>query len=95
MDKAYESALATIVAVSGNDSDAGLPGVDFVPRSKQPSARVRGRILVSKLPHVCFFLERSKWVTRGWTYQEAMLSGQCMSFLNAQVYFICKTNDLF
>jgi len=65
MNRIYESALATIVAVSGEDCEAGLPGVSVVPRSKQPSAIAGGRLLILTLPHITYFLERSKYSTRG------------------------------
>lgn len=91
MDRIFENAVVTIVALSGKDCEAGLPGVSSVPRSAQPSAVVGDQHLVSTLPHVAYFIERSTWSTRGWTYQEAMLSRRCLFFTDVQTYFLCRS----
>ena len=39
-----------------------------------------------------YHLSSSTWVTRGWTYQEAILSRRCIFFTKDQVYFACKTH---
>ncbi|KAH8707084.1 heterokaryon incompatibility protein-domain-containing protein, partial [Phaeosphaeriaceae sp. PMI808] len=90
MDAVYENAVATIVAASGDGADCGLPGVGPVPRSPQPTACTNGKRLVSTLPHVSIALKDTIWMSRGWTYQEAMLSRRCIVFTDLQVYFICR-----
>jgi hypothetical protein len=95
MGRIYANAVATIVAVGGNDSEAGLPGVTIVQRTEQPSAMIKGRLLVSTLPHLTYFLDRFTWASSGWTYQEAMLSRRCLFFTEMQVYFVCKSMTLF
>jgi hypothetical protein len=91
IDNIFEAADATIVA-TGADANTGLPGVSVVPRMPQPSIDVNGIKLVSSLPHLSVYLEGSKWSRRGWTYQEVMLSGRCLFFTTAQVYFVCGRN---
>lgn len=93
MGSIYEHAVATIVDLSGHDCEAGLPGVSSVPRSQHPSVLVGDRYLFSTLPHVSYFIDPSKWATRGWTYQEAMLSRRCLFVTNAQVYFVCRSKS--
>lgn len=90
MDRIYEGAFATIVAASGDGAHCGLPGVGLVSRVPQPVAFASGKQLVSTLPHVSIALQDTKWVTRGWTYQEAILSRRCLVFTDLQVYFICQ-----
>jgi Heterokaryon incompatibility protein (HET) len=89
MDRIYESAYATIVACAGKDASCGLPGVGTTHRRRQPSAMVRDELLVSTLPHISSVLNSSVWATRGWTYQEAVLSRRCLFFTELQVYFVC------
>jgi hypothetical protein len=90
MDQIYEGATATLVAATDQDSISGLPGVGSVPRRAQPIAIVGEKVLVSSLAHISAPLEASVWITRGWTYQEAILSRRCLFFTNCQVYFVCR-----
>lgn len=90
MHHIYEGATVTIVAVAGERAEDGLPGVSSVLRLPQPSAVVRKHKLVSTLPPLCGLLEKSKWSSRGWTYQECLLSRRCLFFTDWQVYFLCK-----
>jgi Heterokaryon incompatibility protein (HET) len=89
MDHIYEGAYATIVACAGSNSSFGLPGVGSTPRKRQPSARVGNQLLVSTLPELSSVLQNTIWATRGWTYQEAILSRRCLFFTEFQVYFLC------
>jgi hypothetical protein len=93
MDQVYSGAVATLVAVTGENADAGLPGVSSIPRDRQPQAKTNVGLLVSTLPHISYYLSRSTWAKRGWTYQEAILSHRCLSFTTAQVYFVCRTSS--
>jgi hypothetical protein len=90
MDRVYEGAFATIIAASGNGANSGLPVVGLVSRKAQPAALVNGIQLVSTLPHISTALKGTTWMTRGWTYQEAVLSRRCLIFTDLQVYFVCR-----
>lgn len=37
-------------------------------------------------------IEASKWNTRGWTYQEFLLSRRCLVFTDTQIYFQCLSS---
>jgi hypothetical protein len=89
VDKIYEGALATIVAAAGEDSDYGLPRISRA-RETQQTAAFNGLALVASLPRLPAILAKSKWATRGWTYQEAVLSRRCIFFTTHQVYFVCR-----
>ncbi|CAM1501778.1 Fc.00g037620.m01.CDS01 [Cosmosporella sp. VM-42] len=94
MDKIYEEASVTIVAASGDGDEYGLAGAGTspsVPRDAQLKAQVGNRELVWTLPALFYELKKTKWATRGWTYQEAMLSNRCLVFTNSQVFLACKT----
>lgn len=90
MDRIYENAFAALVASAGQDSEFGLPGVGPKPRKPQPSATIEYEILLSTLPPLSCVLKESAWITRGWTYQEAILSRRCLFFTECQVYFVCR-----
>jgi hypothetical protein len=47
-------------------------------------------MLVSLLGNPRLEIEASKWATRGWTYQEALLSRRRLVFTRSQVYFQCQ-----
>ena len=84
----YEQAIFTVVAL--DDAKVGLPGISETPRQPQHSFTVQGvgYILTSPSLHQC--LEGSKWATRGWTYQEAVLSTRCVFFTTWPVFFSCQ-----
>lgn len=91
MHQIYEQAYATIVACAGTDATAGLPGVSSVRRKTQPSVELHDRRLVATLASLPSALEGSVWMSRGWTYQEFVLSSKCLFFCDAQVYFVCSS----
>ena len=90
MGLVYEQALATILAVTGTDSESGLPGISLARRT-QPFVQLEMGTLVSTLCHLSHHTGRSKWITRGWTYQEAFLSRRCLFFTLDQVFFACRS----
>ncbi|RSL47461.1 hypothetical protein CEP53_009933 [Fusarium sp. AF-6] len=92
MAKIYGSAQLTIVAVAGSDPSYGLPGVSRSRRPCQPHARVRNRTLTwaYSSKSVQDDISSSVWSTRGWTYQEAILSAKLLVFTDKQIYFECK-----
>ncbi|KAF2867743.1 heterokaryon incompatibility protein-domain-containing protein, partial [Massariosphaeria phaeospora] len=94
MDLIYENADLTIVAAAGQNDQYGLPGIGTradtqAKRPPQPAATIGNLQLVSSLPDIELYLSESKWSTRGWTYQEALLSRRCLMFFTSQVYFVC------
>ncbi|KAK4447241.1 heterokaryon incompatibility protein-domain-containing protein, partial [Podospora aff. communis PSN243] len=89
MDKIYQNASATIVACAGSDSEYGLPGVSGVSRTLQLSSKTTGGTFVSALPALPSVLKASVWATRGWIYQEAILSRRLIFFTDFQVYASC------
>lgn len=90
MDHIYENAEATIVAMYGENDRAGLPGVSGISRRPQSCSRTARGCLVSSCPPVSTVTQASVWATRGWTYQEARLSRQCLFFTEHQVYIVCR-----
>jgi hypothetical protein len=89
----YHGAIATIVAVDpdpNSSARSGLFGVS-IPRNPQRKALLYGHHLLLTQPHISHHLSRSKWATRGWTFQEARLSRRCLFFTEGQVYYACQS----
>ena len=93
MDKVYAGAVLTIIAAAGRDASFGLPGVGGVARSMQPSVVVRDALLVSSLCPPDISICSSRRASRGWTYQEGMLSKRRLVFTEEQVYFECQVEN--
>jgi len=86
MDKIYSQAALTIIASAGNDSTCGLPGVGTTPRHTPKSLRI-GTHLFAELARPGEEIRTSKWNSRGWTFQESLLSKRRLVFTESQVYF--------
>lgn len=93
MTTIYENATLTIVAASGQDSDAGLPGAEQRPRSAGLSSTFASKgtpiTLLSSPSSLTAHVKKSAWAYRAWTYQEHMLSHRCMYFTNDEVFLSC------
>lgn len=90
MDLIYASARFTIIAAAGSGPHYGLPGVQGTMRKPQPRLKLDGVTLVSTLPFSSWPIRNSLWATRGWTYQEGLLSSRRIIFTDNQVYFECS-----
>ncbi|KAJ8488470.1 hypothetical protein ONZ45_g13937 [Pleurotus djamor] len=90
MELIYGSALFTIFAVGGHNAHAGLPGLRVGSRKKTQHIEViQGLHLSVPFPTIRQTLAQSVWGTRGWTYQEVMLSRRRIFFTPQQVYWEC------
>jgi hypothetical protein len=89
MDLIYAGAELTIVAAAGDDPNHGLPGFNGTPRNLQKSLRLGDYVLTETPPHPERSVERSKWATRAWTYQEAVLSRRRLVFTSDQILWEC------
>jgi hypothetical protein len=99
MDVIFGCAVFTIVAASGDDADAGLPGVRLARSRKQMPFMIKGVSIVrtldpdqSKERYSSFlgYLKGSVWAQRGWTFQEKLLSPRALIFTEEQVYWECQ-----
>lgn len=96
MNAIYERSALTIISAAGKGLDASLPGI--TPR--EPAA-IKPAALES-IPHrqkpinialVAYsaqnLLTRTAWATRGWCYQEHVLSPRCLCFTPTECFFTC------
>lgn len=89
MDEVYKKAELCIIATAG-DETTGLPGVGILPREWQPATTLNNIDIIFTMKHPHHSIETSKWSTRGWTYQEAVLSRHRLVFTENQLYFECN-----
>jgi hypothetical protein len=87
MDSIYRNALVTIIVAAGSGSEYGLPGVSR-PRKATTSFGIGSHAFVV-VKNPTEDVELSTWNTRGWTYQEMLLSRRRLIFTDRQVYFQC------
>lgn len=84
----FAGSEVTLIAL-GEDSDAGLPGVS-VPRFFPSPVQVGNSVAGPLLPDLEHHVTKSKWSTRGWTFQELFLSQRCLVFTECEVFFLCS-----
>ena len=93
MGQIYSQAELTLVAGAGTDDRYGLPGVGKRARKPQEKINIGPVSIVRIPPHTSYTLRSSKWASRGWTYQESILSTRRLVFTDDQVSYLC--NDMY
>ncbi|KAF4464090.1 HET-domain-containing [Fusarium albosuccineum] len=96
MDQVYGRSIFTLIVASECDpsKDYGIPGINGLSRTgKQFSTKADELDLVAALPNYEQALQRSVWSTRGWTFQEGILSLRCLVFTDHQMYFRCARDS--
>ena len=90
----YENSYVTIVASTTSSSSEGIPRFKRARRDVAQFNAVLGEARVvfkSQRGWASEILDGS-WTTRGWTFQEALLSRRCLFFGDFQVVFHCHQN---
>ncbi|OJZ83869.1 hypothetical protein ASPFODRAFT_291201 [Aspergillus luchuensis CBS 106.47] len=88
MGDIYSHSYLTLVDLEGVTMDHGLPGVSQA-RASHNIYKVRGMSLRAIEDSFPKLFSKSKWRTRGWTFQEVMLSTRMLFFTDAGVWFEC------
>ncbi|OMP83687.1 hypothetical protein BK809_0005068 [Diplodia seriata] len=90
MNMIYGNADLTICAADGKDATTGLQALTEPTHSQIIVECVPGlRLMVSRLTEAS--IKKSKWNTRGWTFQERLLSRRCLIFTEGRVMFQCRS----
>lgn len=91
LNSIYQGSYFTIVAASGTDANAGLPGVGSASRNIRQIVRdISPGLSMTVLHSIDWYLRRSIHNTRGWTLQELVLSRRTVIFTGDRVYFRCQ-----
>ncbi|KEZ39450.1 hypothetical protein SAPIO_CDS9308 [Scedosporium apiospermum] len=96
MNQVYQAADLTIVAAAGEDANYGLPGVGLRDRMVgQTTLEITtslGEFELTATPvHPYEAMSKSRWMQRGWTYQESYFSKRILVFTDDQVYYECRS----
>lgn len=93
MSRIYECAAYTVVALAGEDSSHGLPGVSKARSWSYKCIRIGNFGITALAPSLRFCIKNSKWYTMGWTFQEAMFSSRLILFTSYGVHCGFRDND--
>lgn len=89
MDKIYSESALTIIASASERPSEGLAGAS-VARTDLPCSLWTGDLALTQVvTNLADEVEKSRWNTRGWTYQEGFLSNRRLLFTKSQCYFQC------
>ncbi|KAL6812445.1 heterokaryon incompatibility domain-containing protein [Trichoderma sp. SZMC 28015] len=94
MDGIYSNAEVTIIAAAGQDENYGLSGVGR-NRPATRTAHIGDVAVVWQPEDPQAAIKSSKWSTRGWTFQEALLSHRRLFFTEQQAYFECNAMNIY
>ncbi|GKZ38018.1 hypothetical protein AbraIFM66950_009910 [Aspergillus brasiliensis] len=85
----YSQAIITICAASGTVSD-GIAGIGDVVRPPQENVSEIQQQRVTALHTVSHLISATPWDSRGWTFQERMLSRRCIIFTPTEMIWQCQ-----
>ncbi|KAH8757798.1 heterokaryon incompatibility protein-domain-containing protein [Hyaloscypha finlandica] len=92
MDVIYSQSLLTLVALSSEDAGSFLPGIQEGTRSFfKAKEYVFGRYIYAIYPRLLEFSEATVYESRGWTFQERLLSRRCLFLTECDMYYICHS----
>ncbi|KAH8800501.1 heterokaryon incompatibility protein-domain-containing protein [Xylogone sp. PMI_703] len=94
MDLVYALAYVTIVAATGHDANAGLPGVrPGTQNYHQPIEELAPGFRLAFKPRAGDYLFDAVYETRGWTFQEKLFSRRTLRFVGGGVVYHCRQAD--
>jgi len=93
----YESAVLTIVNASGSENaraESPIPGVRPSSRSVHQKTSTFGsmEVMISGRRPFGKLMSKCAWRTRGWTFQEELLSRRLLILTDDSAFFKCKTS---
>ncbi|PYI10675.1 HET-domain-containing protein [Aspergillus sclerotiicarbonarius CBS 121057] len=97
MSEIYSCSYLTIVALAGEDVHYGLPGISPNRRRvKLPNTLdIPGLFFIHMQDNYQDLANKSYWSSRGWTFQEALLSPKLLLFSESGVFIeCCHTNEV-
>ncbi|PPQ79026.1 hypothetical protein CVT25_002335 [Psilocybe cyanescens] len=91
MDLVYGTAYTTIIAASGANANAGLPGLHPGSRGvSQPIEEIGPGFRLAFKPRAADLISTSVHSTRAWTFQERLFSRRNLTFIGGQIVFGCR-----
>jgi hypothetical protein len=93
MSAIYASAVTTIVATDGDGADGilGLHGISGPRDLQQPAYAIRDKYLfVEEMGGTQVTNSNNDYNSRGWTYQEYVMSPRKLVLMHKQAYWLCR-----
>ncbi|KAJ8509363.1 hypothetical protein ONZ45_g8481 [Pleurotus djamor] len=91
MDLVYGASFITILAGTGNDANAGLPGMQPGTRNfRQSIEQIGPGFRLAFKPTLQDYMKSSTYYKRCWTFQENLFSRRKLTFIGGQVVFDCQ-----
>ncbi|KAM6512613.1 hypothetical protein FSOLCH5_010322 [Fusarium solani] len=90
MGEIYSRSTLTLIVAAGEGINDGIPGIS-VPREEQLSLQTDAGYFTTSLIRPDAEVANSKWASRGWTYQEGLLSRRRLVFTPSQIYYQCQS----
>ncbi|KAJ8519331.1 hypothetical protein ONZ45_g3729 [Pleurotus djamor] len=91
MDLVYGASFITILAGTGNDANAGLPGMQPGTRNfRQSIEQIGPGFRLGFKPTLQDDMKSSTYYKRCWTFQENLFSQRKLTFIGGQVVFDCQ-----
>jgi hypothetical protein len=92
MDVIYSQSLLTLVALSSQDAESFLPGIHEGTRSFfKAKEYVFNRDFYAIYPRLLELSEATVYESRGWTFQERLLSRRCLFLTECDMYYTCHS----
>ena len=85
----YRGSWLTIIALSGDAAQCGLPSFGRSASFPQMTCVINGRRLVGLGPTLSYYIWNAPWGTRSWTLQEGMLAPRRLYMSDYQLYYEC------
>ncbi|KAH7076709.1 heterokaryon incompatibility protein-domain-containing protein [Paraphoma chrysanthemicola] len=95
MSSIYAGATLTLIAAGDTDPEVGLPGVSSCQCNLEATLQLGPYSYVPLFGNPEVAIGRSKWSTRGWTYQEAIMSLRKLVFTSDGFYTQCNMQHSF
>lgn len=92
MDRIYQNAALCIVAAAGSHANVGLPGLSCRD-VRQHIIEIDNLRLANTVPDLTQSIAQTFWETRGWCFQESLLSSRKLIFTPNQTYYHCQHGD--
>lgn len=86
MHSVFASARFTIAVLEGTVDD-GIPGVSRPRKRWRKHHEINVMAFIYSLPPIPRTINSSTWATRGWTYQEVVMSKRVLYFSECQTFF--------
>jgi Heterokaryon incompatibility protein (HET) len=94
MDRIYENSLLTLVTATSENAQDQIPGVHRNSRLKSSlDVLLEGRLMKAMCTESVVGGFFGVWESRGWTFQEWLLSRRCLFFSQDQILFRCQESS--